>query len=112
MIFTGDDKRKLVGTSTKEEPMRDKFVKTSVSSRETGYPLPATLEEAEELAASIEQAVRSKTGRGIRNLRVEVDRNGVRLNGYCNTYYCKQLAQHAAMAHPGGQQLTNAIEVS
>jgi len=80
--------------------------------RVVGAGLPETLEEAEELAASIERAVQRETGRQIRNLTVEVSRDGVRLKGYCATYYCKQLAQHAAMAVPGGNRLTNSIEVS
>lgn len=74
--------------------------------------LPETLEEAEELAASIERAVQRETCYGVRDLAVEVNRNGVLLKGRCNTYYCKQLAQHAAMAMRGGDRLTNSIEVS
>jgi osmotically-inducible protein OsmY len=81
-------------------------------SKAVGGGLPETLEEAEELAASIERAVQRETGRRIHNLTVEVNRDGVRLKGHCRTYYCKQLAQHAAMAVPGGDRLTNAIEVS
>ncbi len=74
--------------------------------------LPENQAEAEELAAWIERAVQRETGHGVRNLAVEVDRDGVRLSGRCTTYYCKQLAQHAAMGVPGGDRLTNSIEVS
>ncbi len=74
--------------------------------------LPETLREAEELAASIERAVHEETGHGVRDLAVEVDKNGVLLRGHCETFYCKQLAQHAAMGVPGGDRLTNSIEVS
>ncbi len=74
--------------------------------------LPETLAEAEELAASIERAVQLETGRGVRDLTVEINADGVRLTGRCASYYTKQLAQHAAMEMPGGQRLTNAIEVS
>jgi len=76
------------------------------------YPLPETLEEAEQLAASIEEAVRRETGGAVRNLHVEVSRKGVFLEGYCDTYYCKQLAQQAAMCLSGDDRLTNRIEVS
>ena len=76
------------------------------------HPLPETLAEAERLAASIERAVQQETGRGVRNLRVEVSREGVLLRGRCDTYYTKQLAQHAAMACPGGDTVTNRIEVA
>ena len=102
----------------KEEPMDDLSTDARPASeagtdrRLVGAGLPETLEEAEELAASIERAVQRETGRQIRNLTVEVNRDGVRLKGYCATYYCKQLAQHAAMAVPGGNRLTNSIEVS
>jgi hypothetical protein len=74
--------------------------------------LPETLEEAEELAASIEQAVQRETGRGVDDLTVEVSPQGILLRGRCTTYYTKQLAQHAAMSMPGGERLTNSIEVS
>jgi hypothetical protein len=74
--------------------------------------VPETVEEAEELAASIERAVQQETGRGVDDLTVEVGPQGVRLTGHCTTYYTKQLAQHAAMNMPGGDRLTNCIEVS
>jgi hypothetical protein len=74
--------------------------------------LPETLEEAEELAASIERAVQYETGRGVADLMVEVSSQGIRLKGRCSSYYTKQLAQHAAMRIPGGDRLTNSIEVS
>ena len=74
--------------------------------------LPETLEEAEELAASIERAVQYETGRGVADLTVEVGPQGVLLKGRCDTYYTKQLAQHAAMGVPGGDRLINSIEVS
>jgi len=76
------------------------------------HPLPETLAEAERLAASIERAVWRETGGRVRNLHVEVNREGILLTGRCGTYYTKQKAQHAAMAVPGGGQLTNRIEVA
>ncbi len=77
----------------------------------TDNPLPETLAEAEQLAASIERAVRRETAGGVRNLRVEVKRGGVILEGRCETFYCKQLAQHAAM-NLSHDPLTNQIRVS
>jgi hypothetical protein len=74
--------------------------------------LPETLEQAEELAASIEKAVQYETGRGVADLTVEISPQGVLLRGRCDTYYTKQLAQHAAMSIRGGGQLINSIEVS
>jgi osmotically-inducible protein OsmY len=76
------------------------------------HPLPKTLAEAEKLAASIEQAVWRETNGRVRNLHVEVNPHGILLTGRCNTYYAKQMAQQAAMAFPGGEQLTNRIEVA
>jgi osmotically-inducible protein OsmY len=73
--------------------------------------LPETLAEAEELAASIEQAVHRETGGAVRNLSVEIGREEILLRGFCPSYYCKQLAQHAAMTVPGGKRLSNCIEV-
>jgi osmotically-inducible protein OsmY len=92
--------------------MDDLSLAAEFVSRDLGRGLPETLEEAEELAASIERAVQRETGRGVRNLRVEVNRDGVLLKGRCTTYHCKQLAQHAAMGMPGGDRLTNQIEVA
>ena len=74
--------------------------------------LPETLMEAEMLVARIERAVQQETGGAIRDLLVEFGRSGILLKGRCDTYYSKQLAQHAAMAIPGGHSLTNQIEVS
>jgi hypothetical protein len=74
--------------------------------------LPETLEEAEALAASIERAVQEETGHGVRDLHVTVEEDGVVLRGRCESFYCKQLAQHAAMVRAHGEQLINGIEVS
>jgi hypothetical protein len=73
--------------------------------------LPETLEEAERLAAKIEKAVHRETGRAVAGLTVEVGPHGVKLAGRCETYYTKQMAQHAAMQIPGGDRLVNDIEV-
>ena len=75
------------------------------------HPLPETLAEAERLAASIERAVQRQTAGGVRNLSVEVNGTGVLLRGRCKTYYCKQLAQHAAMDVAGQDSLSNQITV-
>jgi hypothetical protein len=73
--------------------------------------LPETLEEAEELAAAIERAVQYETGHGVSNLRVVVDNHSVVLNGCCDTFYCKQVAQQVAMGLAHGDRLVNGIEV-
>ena len=92
--------------------MEDPMAKRRTTLRQIGAGLPETLAEAEQLAASIELAVQQETSHGVRDLTVEVSREGVRLTGHCTTYYCKQLAQHAAMGIPGSNHLTNSIEVA
>lgn len=92
--------------------MEDPMYKSQTTLRQIGAGLPETLAEAEQLAASIEFAVQRETGHGVRDLTVEISREGVRLTGRCTSFYCKQLAQHAAMGIPGSSHLTNSIEVS
>ncbi|MGO9108706.1 MAG: hypothetical protein ACLP9L_05685 [Thermoguttaceae bacterium] len=73
--------------------------------------VPKTLVEAEALAASIEKAVQQETAGGVANLAVVVHGEHVWLHGSCSSYYCKQLAQHAAMTVPASLHLMNCIEV-
>ncbi len=91
--------------------MEDRLSEITQQFDATDNPLPESLAEAERLAASIARAVRRETSGGVRNLRVEVGRGGIVLEGRCDTFYCKQLAQHAAM-HLSGDTLTNEIRVS
>ena len=67
--------------------------------------------EAEKLAARIERAVRRGTNDKVRDLRVEIADEGILLQGRCGTYYCKQLAQHAAIALAKPEVVINQIEV-
>ena len=59
----------------------------------------------------IERLVRSRTGRVIRNLHVEVFDETVVVSGHAPTYYVKQLATHAVLDAIEGVRLTNDIEV-
>jgi hypothetical protein len=100
------------GSAINEEiAMEDLRIRTKML-REFVDVVPETLEEAEELAASIERAVQRETDRGVDDLTVEISPDGIQLRGRCSTYYTKQLAQHAAMSIPGGDRLINSIEVS
>lgn len=65
----------------------------------------------EKLAVRIARVVRRRTAGSVLNLRVEVRRDGVFLDGQCATFYTKQLAQQAAMVLADEKQLTNRIEV-
>jgi hypothetical protein len=91
--------------------MEDQLALAGTASRMFRDFLPETLEEAEELAASIERAVQQETGHGVRNLRVVIGNDSVVLNGRCDSYYCKQIAQHVAMSLSRGERLVNGIEV-
>ena len=63
------------------------------------------------LAARIKRSVRRRTSGGVRELTVEIRPDGILLNGHCDTFYCKQLAQHAAMRLAGREPVMNRIEV-
>jgi hypothetical protein len=60
---------------------------------------------------AIERAIRRDTRRGVSDLEVHVASDGVHLRGHCLTYYCKQLAQHAAATVISRARLHNEIEV-
>ncbi len=82
-----------------------------VTVRKSRSFLPETLEEAAELAALIEMAIDRETGRGVSDLSITIEDEGITLAGRCESFYHKQLAQHAAMSYSGNRQLTNGIEV-
>lgn len=67
---------------------------------------------ARRLTEAIRREIQERTGGKVHDLRVEVDGAVVRLYGRCGTFYCKQLAQHAAMMLIDGRTLANEIEVS
>jgi osmotically-inducible protein OsmY len=85
---------------------------TEVAVRKSRSYLPETQQEAAELAALIEKAIDHETDRGIRGLSVAIEDGGILLSGHCESFYHKQLAQHAAMAISGSERLVNGIEVS
>jgi hypothetical protein len=62
-------------------------------------------------AARIRRAVRRETRGGVSQLKVEIDSLAVHLKGQCRSFYCKQLAQQAAMRLASGVPLDNQIEV-
>jgi osmotically-inducible protein OsmY len=63
------------------------------------------------LAARIAGAIERQTTGRVQSLRVEVNGDGVMISGRCQSFYMKQLAQHAAMQVAGAEVLTNRIEV-
>lgn len=64
------------------------------------------------LALRIKRTVRRETNGGVRDLNVRIDPAGIFLLGRCNSFYCKQLAQTAAMRLGGGASVINEIEVA
>ncbi|MEK6249214.1 MAG: hypothetical protein N2C12_13615 [Planctomycetales bacterium] len=66
---------------------------------------------AEQLAKRIKQAVRRETGGRIHNLTVLVTGTDVVIEGFCSTFHCYQLAQHAAMRLAEDLAIDNQIDV-
>ena len=60
----------------------------------------------------IKRVIRRNTSGGIRELAVELETGSVRLRGQCNSFYCKQMAQQAAMNFLPGETIVNEIEVA
>lgn len=105
----------VTGTSKEQEMMERMSQTAAMETRvrsvvDLPAPLPLTA-ESEKLAARIERAVRRGTSDKVRDLRVIICRTGVHLSGRCGTFYCKQLAQTAAMSIVGKEPLVNQIEV-
>ena len=59
----------------------------------------------------LETSLLNRSGRQIRNLRVQFENAGLVLHGQATTYYAKQLAQHAATEITGLLVIANEIEV-
>lgn len=72
---------------------------------------PAPVVDVQGWVARIRRAVRRETRGGVNQLKVEIDTRGVHLRGRCQSFYCKQLAQQAAMRLAGETPLDNQIEV-
>jgi hypothetical protein len=63
------------------------------------------------LVAEIERTVRSRTFGQVHDLRIELAEQSVVLRGRVDSYYLKQLAQHAALDALSGHDLVNEIVV-
>lgn len=79
------------------------------SPEDSDLPDESTLNR--KLAVQIIRAIQRRTVRGVRKLRVIVEEGRIQLTGECRSFYCKQLAQHAAMGLMRGQELKNQIVV-
>lgn len=67
--------------------------------------------ESDPLVSLIERAVQSATGGRVHQFRVDVAEDSIRLQGYCATFHCNQLAQTAAMEVAGDRAVDNRIVV-
>ena len=84
---------------------------TPLLSEPAGSREPREEARSDRLAMRIARVVRRRTAGSVLNLRVEVRRDGVFLDGQCDTFYTKQLAQQAAMDLADEKPLLNRIEV-
>jgi osmotically-inducible protein OsmY len=95
----------------------DRAIQTGISVTDVLVTPPAVRSaerisaEQEKLALRVERHIRLQTNDKIRELRIEIHRTGVLLHGRCGTFYCKQVAQQAAMNLIGDRPLINQIEV-
>ena len=64
------------------------------------------------LGVAHQRTVRRETNGGVQDLNVRIDPAGIFLQGRCCSFYCKQLAQTAAMRLGGGASIINEIEVA
>lgn len=85
--------------------------KLSTATMPAGPEMVPALVDHRSLAMRIKRAVRRNAGGGVRQLDVDVDDRAVRLHGRCSSFYCKQLAQQAAMRLAGATRVINEIEV-
>ena len=64
------------------------------------------------LAMRIKRTVRRQTSGGVKRLQVVIDPDVIRLTGQCGSFYCKQLATHAALRLSGAVPVANDIIVA
>jgi osmotically-inducible protein OsmY len=79
-------------------------------SAEPANPMAAAADRRA-LSMRVKRSVRRFAGGGVKSLEVQVDDETIRLGGRCVSFYCKQLAQQAAMRICGDRQVVNQIEV-
>lgn len=73
--------------------------------------IPVNPAGADQLVVHIQRAIRRETSGRVHNLSVVVTGTHVVLDGFCSTFHCYQLAQHAAMLMAEDLSVDNQIEV-
>ena len=63
------------------------------------------------LREELESRIKALTGRRLRNLDIDLSKEGVVLKGEAQTFYVKQLAQHGVREVLPDVHLDNAIQV-
>ncbi|MCC7084784.1 MAG: hypothetical protein IT427_07225 [Pirellulales bacterium] len=80
-----------------------------------GSVIVATNQSEQQLRslARIKRAIRRKTNGGVQELSVQLRGATFVLGGQCSSFYCKQVAQEAAMSFlkESGEAIKNEIEV-
>ena len=64
-----------------------------------------------ELAGRIRRSVARKTFSSVQSLKVSTEHDRVTLNGLCESYYIKQLAQQAVLDMTSDEEIVNNIDV-
>ncbi len=72
---------------------------------------PQRAHGAEELVAQIRQEIHLKTSGRVHNLAIVMIGTHVVLEGFCSSFHCYQLAQHAAMKVAEDFSVDNQIQV-
>jgi osmotically-inducible protein OsmY len=74
--------------------------------------LPTEQQNERRRLVRIKRKIRQQTSGGVQNLKIELADGTLTLRGSCNSFYCKQKAQHAAMDLLTGETLVNEIQVA
>ena len=74
--------------------------------------LPTEQQSERRRVARIKRKIRQQTSGGVQQLKVELAAGTLILRGICNSFYCKQKAQHAAMDLLENETLVNEIQVA
>ena len=72
---------------------------------------PEHVADARSLAKCVQRAILRLAPGRVRELKVEVRQGRIVLQGRCCSYYCKQIAQHAAMDLAENEIVDNQIVV-
>jgi hypothetical protein len=111
---SGDSPRKAAeAKSVADAASLDAFLSPTGSfAKVGGSAADSPTEQQRQLTAAITQRIESRLPGRVRNLQVRITSEGVVIEGFCATYYTKQLAQHAALGVLEDEHLENAIVVT